>query len=143
MRPPETHTLTGEYFSFETLEQQRLRELSMNRPLWLAITLAFLASAAIAHSTKEGTTPVDGATLSQTPEMIHMIFDDPMRITMVRLLNADGAEMPMERGTGLEPTLEFHAEPEPLRPGSYTVEWRGFASDGHAMQGSFSFELTD
>jgi methionine-rich copper-binding protein CopC len=51
--------------------------------------------------------------------------------------------MPMERGTGLEPSLEFHAEPAPLAPGSYTVEWRGLASDGHAMQGSFSFELVD
>jgi methionine-rich copper-binding protein CopC len=97
----------------------------------------------MAHSEKEGTTPVDGAQLTETPDMIHMVFDDPMRITMVRLLKADGTEIPMERDTGLEPSLEFHAEPAPLAPGSYTVEWRGLASDGHAMQGSFSFELAD
>lgn len=115
----------------------------MKSRLAIAIAAALLSSAAFAHSEKEGTTPVDGAQLTETPEMIHMVFDDPMRITMVRLLNADGAEMPMERGTGLEPSLEFHAEPEPLSPGSYTVEWRGLASDGHAMQGSFSFELAE
>lgn len=109
----------------------------------LTIAAALLSGAAFAHSEKEGTTPVDGAQLTETPEMIHMVFDDPMRITMVRLLNADGAEMPMERGTGLEPSLEFHAEPEPLSPGRYTVKWRGLASDGHAMQGSFSFELVE
>jgi methionine-rich copper-binding protein CopC len=39
--------------------------------------------------------------------------------------------------------LEFHAVPEALGPGRYTVEWRGLASDGHAMQGSFSFEISD
>ena len=75
--------------------------------------------------------------------MIHAVFDDPMHITIVRLVKEDGAEMPMERGTGLEPSLEFHAEPEPLSPGCYTVERRGLASDGHAMQSSFSFELSD
>ena len=75
--------------------------------------------------------------------MIHMVFDDPMRISYARLVKADGAEMPMERSSRLEPSLEFHAEPEPLSPGSYTVGWRGLASDGHALQGSFCFDLTD
>lgn len=115
----------------------------MKSRLILAIAATFIGGAAFAHSEKEGTTPADGAELTETPEMIHMVFDDPMRVTMARLLNADGAEMPMERGTGLDPSLEFHAEPEPLAPGRYTMEWRGLASDGHPMQGSFSFQITD
>ncbi|MEX5728642.1 methionine-rich copper-binding protein CopC [Rhodovulum iodosum] len=118
----------------------------MKRELFSVLSAAALFLAAdplLAHSDKQGTTPVHGAQLTETPEMIHMVFDDPMRITMVRLVNADGDEMPIERGAGLEPSLEFHAEPQSLLPGSYTVEWRGLASDGHAMQGSFSFELTD
>ncbi|MCC1492815.1 copper resistance CopC family protein [Cognatishimia sp. F0-27] len=115
----------------------------MKSRLALTLAAALLGGVAYAHSEKEGTTPIDGAQLTETPEMIHMVFDDPMRVTTIRLVNADGVEMPMERGTGLEPSLEFHAEPEPLRPGSYTVEWRGLASDGHAMQGRFSFELTE
>ena len=113
----------------------------MKSTLGLAATLALFGAAAFAHSEKEGTTPPDGATLSETPEMIHMVFEDPMRITLVRLLDQDGAEMPIERETGLEPSTEFHAEPEPLTPGLYLVEWRGLASDGHAMQGSFSFTI--
>lgn len=115
----------------------------MKRALTALAVLISLSGIAAAHSEKEGTTPANGAQLTETPEMIHMVFNDPMRITMVRLLGEDGAEVPMERETGLEPTLEFHAEPGTLTPGSYTVEWRGLASDGHAMQGSFSFELTD
>lgn len=115
----------------------------MRSRLALAVAAIFLSGGAFAHSEREGTTPADGAQLIETPEMIHMEFDEPMRITVVRLVNTDGDEVPIERGTGLEPSLEFHAEPEPLSPGSYTVEWRGLASDGHAMQGSFSFELVD
>jgi methionine-rich copper-binding protein CopC len=115
----------------------------MKSRLILAIVATFIGGAAFAHSEKEGTTPADGAELTETPEMIHMVFDDPTRVTMARLLNANGAEMPMERGTGQDLSLEFHAEPEPLAPGRYTVEWRGLASDGHPMQGSFAFQITD
>lgn len=115
----------------------------MKSRLVSAIVAMLVSGAALAHSEKEGTTPADGALLTETPEMIHMVFDDPMRVTMARLVNADGAEMPMARGSGLEPSLEFHAEPEPLAPGRYTVEWRGLAADGHPMQGSFSFRIAD
>lgn len=111
--------------------------------LGAALALGLTSQMLLAHSQKEGTTPVDGAQLTETPEMIHMVFNDPMRITMVRLVNAEGAEMPMERDTGLAPSLEFHAEPEALKPGGYTVEWRGLAADGHAMQGAFSFDVTE
>lgn len=115
----------------------------MKSRLGFAVAAALLCSAVYGHSEKQDTTPRDGAQLSETPEMIHMTFDDPMRLTMVRLVNAEGTEMPIVRTTGLEPSLEFHAEPEPLEPGRYVVEWRGLASDGHAMRGSFSFELID
>jgi len=107
----------------------------------VAAFVGLCAMGAAAHSEQKATTPEDGATLSETPAMIHMVFDDPMRVTMVRLLNEDGAEMRLERGTGLDPSLEFHAEPAPLAPGAYTVEWRGLSRDGHAMSGRFSFQI--
>ncbi len=115
----------------------------MNAVLRFTTALLFVGSVATAHSEKEGTTPTDGAQLTETPPLIHMVFNDPMRLTMVRLLNEDGVEMPMNRETNLEPSKEFQAEPEPLPAGQYRVEWRGLATDGHAMQGSFSFNVTD
>ena len=115
----------------------------MKLRLGLAIALVLFGGAVLAHSRKEGSTPADGARLTETPEMIHMVFDAPMRITFVQLVDANGAEMPLERETGLDPVLEFHAEPAPLSPGLYRVDWRGLASDGHPMQGSFSFELAE
>lgn len=120
--------------------------MKLRNALFTLCTTAFVGALALnaaAHSEKEATTPVDGATLSGTPEMIHMVFDDPMRVTLVRLVDENGAEMAMERETGLEPSLEFHAVPQPLEPGRYRVEWRGLSSDGHAMEGDFSFEIGD
>ncbi len=115
----------------------------MTLRLCIAIFATFLAGSVFAHSQNQSTTPADGAQIAQTPEMIHMVFDDPMRITMMRLTNENGVEMALDRNTGLDPVLEFYAEPGPLMPGRYTVEWRGLSSDGHAMQGRFSFELVD
>ena len=104
---------------------------------------ALIAAAApsIAHSTKEGTTPLHGAVLAAAPETIGMTFDTPMRVTMVRLSDADGSEYDVVRTDGMAPVTVFEAVPPALEPGAYMVEWRGLSDDGHAMEGSFSFEI--
>ncbi|CUH49763.1 copper resistance CopC family protein [Ruegeria atlantica] len=95
---------------------------------------------AAAHSKSEETMPADGATVTDVPELT-MRFDDPMRIISVTLTSPDG-DVKIERETGMDPTTEFRAMPlEELAPGSYRFDWRGMASDGHPMQGSFSFTV--
>src|SRR6056297_1005755 len=99
------------------------------------------APAGWAHSNKEGTSPADGAVLQSAPDIIAMSFDRPMRITMVRLTDADGDEFDVSRSDGAAPLMEFEATPAELDPGAYTVEWRGLSDDGHPMKGSFAFEI--
>ena len=97
---------------------------------------------AAAHSKSEATTPADGATVTEVPEL-SMRFDDPMRIISVTLASTDG-DIEIERETGMDPATEFRAMPlEVLAPGSYRFDWRGMASDGHPMQGSFSFTVAE
>ncbi|NOD65606.1 copper resistance protein CopC [Ruegeria sp. HKCCD6109] len=97
---------------------------------------------AAAHSKSEATTPADGATVTDVPEL-NMRFDDPMRIISVTLTSPDG-DVEIERETGRDPTTEFRATPlEELAPGNYRFDWRGMASDGHPMQGSFSFTVAE
>ncbi len=109
-----------------------------------ALLLSLLAALpASAHSEKTATTPPDGAVLTGAPVSIGMSFDMPMRITMLRLTGADGAEIAVDRSDGMAPVTDFIAAPAAIGPGDYTVEWRGLAEDGHAMQGSFSFRVTD
>ena len=108
--------------------------------LGLAVVIA--PALAFAHSKSEATIPADGATVTEVPEF-SMRFDDPMRIISVTLTSSDGA-VEIERETGMDPTPEFRAKPlEELAPGSYRFDWRGMASDGHPMQGSFSFTVTE
>lgn len=111
------------------------------------INLAFvatlaMASAALAHSKAEDTTPANEA-IVETVEVIEMRFDDPMRVTAIALTGPDG-ELEITRETGLDPVTEFRAmPPEELPAGAYRVDWRGLSSDGHPMQGSFDFTVAD
>ena len=72
-----------------------------------------------------------------------MRFDDPMRVVTVTLSSSDGV-VEIERQTGMEPATEFRAAPsQDLPPGTYRLDWRGMAADGHPMQGGFSFTVAE
>ena len=115
------------------------------RSVMLIAAAAFmvLPLAGHAHSTKEATVPADGSVLTTAPETIVMEFDMPMRVTMISLTDQDGSEHELTRTDAMEPVTEFQAHPPVLPPGTYRIDWRGMAEDGHAMQGSFRFELRD
>ena len=115
----------------------------MMRRLTLGIGLAVaLAGAAFAHSRSTQTVPVDGATVAAV-DTIEMRFDGPMRITAVKLLRGDD-EIAVEREGGMKPVTELRAVPaSPLDPGAYSFEWRGLSDDGHPMQGSFGFTVSE
>jgi hypothetical protein len=92
----------------------------MIRTIILALPFALLAGAATAHTKTEGTTPGDGAIVAKV-EMLHIASDAPMRVISVTLTR-DGAEVAIERETGLEPVDAFHAVPAaPLAPAAAAV----------------------
>lgn len=105
--------------------------------------LGVASLAAHAHSTKESTRPADGAVLSAPPETVGMSFDMPMRVTLISLTDQDGKEHALTRQDNMQPVTSFDAVPSDLPKGSYTVEWRGLADDGHPMRGSFSFVVAE
>ena len=109
-----------------------------------AFTLAFALAtggAATAHSRPETTVPANGAVLAAAPPVISIAFDKPMRVTLIELTDADGDAFALERTDAMAPVTRFEATLAPLPAGSYTVEWRGLSEDGHAMSGSFAFEV--
>ncbi|MCR9089711.1 MAG: copper resistance protein CopC [Rhodobacteraceae bacterium] len=108
----------------------------------VAILMA-VPSAGHAHSIKEATIPADESVLTTAPDTIGMEFDTPMRVTMISLTDQDGTLHELTRNDAMEPVTDFRAQPPRLPPGIYRIDWRGMAEDGHAMQGSFRFELRD
>ncbi|WP_299416951.1 copper resistance CopC family protein [uncultured Sulfitobacter sp.] len=114
----------------------------MRQMTLVLLALAATATGVLAHSKAEKTTPANEATVAMV-DVIEMRFDDPMRVTAITLTGPDG-NVGIERETGMDAVTEFRAlPPADLPDGAYTVDWRGLSSDGHPMQGSFSFEVAD
>ena len=112
-------------------------------PLWqliAACALCLVAGTAVAHSKKETSHPKDGASLAQAPETIAMSFDTPIMITMFRITQPDGEELPFEGGV-MTPVTEYEVVPSAMTSGDYSVEWRGLSEDGHPVEGTFSFSV--
>ena len=105
-----------------------------------AVILALAAGAAHGHSQKESSMPADGALLGTSPAMIGVRFDTPTMVTLFRVTDGAGAEQPVEGGE-LAPALEYQVVPGSLSAGTYSVEWRGLSSDGHPVEGRFSFTV--
>ena len=105
------------------------------------ILLAALTGAALAHSDKKTSSPTDGEVLETAPEEIVLNFDDPMRITVLKLTGPAG-KVPLGRTDGMKPveTLEATVDAE-MGPGAYAIEWRGLGADGHVMEGFVDFEI--
>ncbi|MEO0820716.1 MAG: copper resistance CopC family protein [Pseudomonadota bacterium] len=107
----------------------------------LSLFLALATGVAGAHATKERSVPEDGASVRGSPPVIAMMFDAPIRITMIALTGEGGQALSLVRNDDMAPVTRFEAAPEPLAPGRYEVRWRGLAEDGHAMEGRFSFTV--
>lgn len=110
-------------------------------PALMALVLLGFAGLASAHSAMTASTPEDGVHLDSPPDEVGVRFDGDVRITRFVVTGPDGA-VALGARPGSEPTRSFHAAPaHPLGPGSYRVEWRGIAPDGHVMSGQFSFHV--
>ena len=106
----------------------------------LAGFLVLLAAAALAHARLGTSVPADGAVLAAMPGEIVLTFSKRLRLTRVRMSHAGGA-VDLELG-GLDSFATRFAMPVAgSGPGTYRIEWRGLAADGHAMRGAFSFRV--
>lgn len=108
-----------------------------------AIFSLSLVGSAFAHSPLKATTPADGQTVFGSPEILHLVFAKPARVTKVMLKHTSGG-MSHENKLKL-PSKKFATElmlqPKFKGPGDYEVEWRALGQDGHALKGSFKFKV--
>ncbi len=102
-----------------------------------------MVGAAFAHSPLKATMPADGETVSGTPDMLHLVFAKPARVTKIMLKHTAGATTHEDKLA--IPSKKFETElmlkPEFKGPGDYTVDWRALGEDGHALKGSFKFTV--
>ncbi len=117
------------------------RLLVVGAAMWMAAP-----SVALAHAGLEGTDPVAGSYVEVSPETITLNFDERV-ITgfgSLRVLDAEATELvdvPLRSGaTSAIAVADLDSQ---LADGAYVVLWRVTSSDGHPVQGSFTFSVGD
>lgn len=106
----------------------------------LLAPLALLARPARAHSELRRSFPAANAVLDAPPERIELHFNEPVRLTSLRLHRVGGEEVPLPRRAIREARSVTIALP-PLPPGAYRAEWRIISADGHPVGGVIAFRI--
>ena len=108
-----------------------------------AAALLGAVAPASAHDVAESTSPASGATVAAPPEKVSITFSrNPLALgSQVAVNHADGANW----ADGAVEIVDNVAS-QKLKPGApaglYTVAWRVASSDGHPIEGTFTFTAT-
>ncbi|MEZ5657865.1 MAG: copper resistance protein CopC [Burkholderiaceae bacterium] len=112
----------------------------MNRHQMAAALIAAWIPLAWAHSPMSGSTPADGARLSEPPAELTLRFARPARVVRVELVGADGKAQALEIPSR-DKVKELALPVSVPGSGNYEVRWRALGADGHAMSGTFHFSV--
>ncbi|NNU17063.1 hypothetical protein HK107_12095 [Parvularcula sp. ZS-1/3] len=106
----------------------------------LCVTL-ILSGQALAHVTVEESSIEDGASLSEAPSGFSFSFGGDVRLVGLTIsgVGLDDEDLAFSPDGGF--AADYEADLPDLEPGSYVIEWRAMAKDGHVMLGRISFEL--
>lgn len=114
-------------------------------------TVAAVATAALvalpgpvwAHDTLVSSDPGDGARVTQAPDEVEMTFSaDLLDVgTQVRVTDAQGADVTDGEPQVTGPSVTQDITPSEQTNDTYTVVWRVVSSDGHPIEGSFSYDV--
>ena len=99
------------------------------------------ASPAFAHAALKVSAPAGGATVA-APHDLSLTFSEKVRLTAVRLTaNGKDLSVPVDRAAPASPTFTV---PLPhLAPAKYEVRWTALGDDGHPVNGTFTFTVSN
>ena len=113
------------------------------RPILVVLVVAVVALVvtavpAAAHTELISTTPADQQTVSRTPAVVVLTFDESL-LAMGSQVVVTGPQGPVQIGAPdvAETTVSQNLQGGPA--GAYTVTWRVTAADGHPISGTFTF----
>ena len=118
--------------------------MSRSLLLLVAVLLALLPVVPVAaHSLLLASSPAAGATLVGEPAQLMLRFNNRIekRLSRVRLVDARGEKRALDVKADDPPVEELHASIPALAPGDYRVEWQVLSTDGHVVNGAFSFRV--
>mgnify|MGYP000229650095 CR=1 FL=1 len=121
---------------------RQLRSAVLGAVVLVAVLLGAMSPAS-AHDTAESTSPAAGATVAAPPEQVSVTFNhNPLALGSQILVNdatgANWSDGPVQIVDNVAAQKLKSGAPA----GQYTVHWRVASSDGHPIEGSFTFTAT-
>lgn len=98
---------------------------------------------AFAHASLVSSSPAANSVLETGPDAIVLDFDEAIESDLASIVLYDGDSRPLDVGApvaGADDTIVSVAAPD-LADGLYAVVWRVTSSDGHVVDGAFSFQV--
>jgi methionine-rich copper-binding protein CopC len=95
-----------------------------------------------AHTGLKSSVPTNNAMLMESFDAIELHFSGAVNLIKLELVNkADGEMIDLEFSPVATAATDFSQPLPALKIGNYQVNWTAMGSDGHKMQGNFSFMM--
>ena len=123
---------------------KKILTLIISGAFTLGLSLPFSASA---HTVLVSSTPAAGSTIAQLPEQVILTFADPllnlkgMAINKVQVIDPMNEVITSNDNVVSGDRLSNVLSPSMVMSGPYRVIFRVSASDGHVLNGSFTFSV--
>jgi methionine-rich copper-binding protein CopC len=109
--------------------------------LCAVIFMLVVPAPAVAHTQLVSTHPADGESVGENIEEIELVFsDDVLAASTLQVTDGQGATIPLKNVQAEGNRISGFPE-TPLPAGVYTVAWKAASSDGHVIEGKFSFTV--
>lgn len=109
---------------------------------FILFTAFILTANSYAHTGLESSVPNDNAMLMQSLEDIELHFGSAVNLIKLELINkADGQSVDISFTPTTTAAAHFSHPMPALKIGTYQVNWTAMGSDGHKMEGNFSFMM--
>lgn len=104
--------------------------------------LALCAVPAAAHNELIGSIPEDGSTVTTTPEVVELAFDQPVQREFDQLAVLDEDDVHHEEGEAEIVGGRVRQPVGELEPGRYRTTYRIVSADGHPVTGTVTFTVS-
>ncbi|CAB4678311.1 unannotated protein [freshwater metagenome] len=114
-----------------------------------ALAIAFIgvgaigAGRALAHASLEASIPAASSVLETAPPLVVLNFDEDIEVPLssIQLFDQTGKIVPLGSPTAGGDTTIVQSTVPTIGNGLYAVVWRVTSSDGHVIDGAFSFQV--
>jgi len=127
-------------------ERRKVGRNRDSRVVMVSLMLSMVIATALwAHQALLRSHPARGERVAEAPTLLQLVFREPIQaaFTRITLLGPDSLAVPLGdlRVEGDSANIAALPLPGSLKAGRHLVNWRTTGSDGHAVTGSYDFEV--